>query len=68
MTPDIILERLDWAARPTTIDAKPAATNTEVIIPKDSGKAVNVVAIMPIIIAQRTINRRIMVNAVINLG
>jgi hypothetical protein len=68
MIPAMTLERLDWAARPTTIDAKPAATNIEEIIPKDPGKTLNVVAITPTITTQRTISLRVMARFVINLG
>jgi hypothetical protein len=45
--PDIIFDSVVWAARPTTMEAKPAATNRELAIPLVSGKAVKVVDAMP---------------------
>jgi hypothetical protein len=66
--PDITLERLDWAARPTTMDANPAATNKEVKMPKDPGNAVKVAAITPTRAIKRMIRRFIMVVVVRNFG
>jgi len=34
--PDMILERLDCAARPMTMEAKPAATKMELMTPRNS--------------------------------
>jgi len=62
------LEKLDWAAMPMTIDAKPAATNIEVMAPNDSGKAVKVEAMTPTSATERTISRLIMVVVVRSLG
>jgi hypothetical protein len=62
------LEKLDWAAMPITMDAKPAATSIEAMAPNDSGKAVNVEAIVPTIATARTAILLIMVVVVRSPG
>ena len=66
--PEIIFESVDWAARPITIEAKPAATNKEDTNPLVPGKAVKVVEATPnkVIAATTTLPMKIYV--VFNLG